>query len=329
MPTTKTIDAHAEGGPLRLVVDGFPAPRGKTMADKLEWAGKHADSLRRHVMLPPRGHADLCGAVLTEPASPGAHAGVIFMDAAGFRPFSGHGILAVTAIALERGLAVPGGDNRTMVYDTAVGTVRATLESGSRGRVSCVGVPSFVSLAGVPVQIGARRIRTDVAFGGAMYAIVDSEAAGLPIDIAHVPELRRTGAEIVRAVSLAHQDTHPLDARIRGVSGAVFTAPSATGGADLRSVTIFAQGALDASPGGAAACAVMAVLDAMGLLDPDRPFVLEGLLETHFAGRVAGRTRMGEVEAIVPAIEGSAWITGEHTFLAADDDPLKDGCRLA
>ena len=32
-----TIDAHAAGEPLRLIVDGFPAPRGRTMLDKREW----------------------------------------------------------------------------------------------------------------------------------------------------------------------------------------------------------------------------------------------------------------------------------------------------
>ncbi|HXD73556.1 MAG TPA: proline racemase family protein, partial [Vicinamibacterales bacterium] len=52
----KTIDAHAAGGPLRLVVDGFPAPRGKTMAEKAEWAERHADHLRRALVLEPRGH---------------------------------------------------------------------------------------------------------------------------------------------------------------------------------------------------------------------------------------------------------------------------------
>jgi trans-L-3-hydroxyproline dehydratase len=29
--------------------------------------------------------------------------------------------------------------------------------------------------------------------------------------------------------------------------------------------------------------------------------------------------------AIVPEIEGSAWITGEHAFLVDDDDPLREG----
>ncbi|PYR05463.1 MAG: proline racemase, partial [Acidobacteria bacterium] len=33
----RTIDAHAAGEPLRLIVGGFPSPHGRTMLDKREW----------------------------------------------------------------------------------------------------------------------------------------------------------------------------------------------------------------------------------------------------------------------------------------------------
>jgi proline racemase len=72
----------------------------------------------------------------------------------------------------------------------------------------------------------------------------------------------------------------------------------------------------------------MAVLDAMGLLADDQPFTHESLVGTTFRGRIVGRTEVGEYPAIVPEIEGSAWITGEHTFLIDDDDPLKEGFLL-
>ena len=45
-------------------------------------------------------------------------------------------------------------------------------------------------------------------------------------------------------------------------------------------------------------------------------------------GRVVDRTEVGDLPAIVPEIEGSAWITGEHTFFIDDDDPLKTGFLL-
>src|SRR6478609_584909 len=104
MITITTIDAHVAGAPLRLVVDGFPAPRGQSMREKLDWAARRADRLRRVLMLEPRGHADMCGAVLTEPTQPGSDAGVLFMHTDGFSRMCGHGVIAVATIALERGL---------------------------------------------------------------------------------------------------------------------------------------------------------------------------------------------------------------------------------
>ena len=104
----KTIDAHAAGEPLRLIVDGFPSPRGKTMLAKREWVRANADHLRRALMLEPRGHADMYGAILTEPVAPGSHAGVLFMHNEGYSTMCGHGIIAVTTMALERGLLMPG-----------------------------------------------------------------------------------------------------------------------------------------------------------------------------------------------------------------------------
>jgi proline racemase len=344
----KTIDAHVAGEPLRLVVEGFPSPRGKTMIEKRDWAARHADRLRRSLVLEPRGHADMSGAVLTEPVSPGAHAGVLFFDNNGYGTMSGHGILAVTTIALERGLLLPGGDGRTIVYDTPAGTIRARARIGA-GRaggavqpgqaggdgdtirvesVSFVNVPSFVLYAGLPIQLGARRVRADVAYGGAFYAIVDSEAVGLAIDAAHLPELRRAGMAIKRAIESTHSIVHPLEPSITGIDGTIFTCPPHDSGADLRNVAVFGDAAVDRSPCGTGTCAVMAVVDAMGLLDESKPFVHESAIGTRLTGRLTGRTVVGDDPAIVAEIEGSAWITGEHAFVIDPRDPLKEGFRL-
>ena len=324
----RTIDAHAAGEPLRLIVEGFPSPHGRTMLDKREWVRKKADHLRRALMLEPRGHADMYGAVLTEPVAPGSHAGVLFMHNEGYSTMCGHGVIAVTTIALERGLIMPGGD--TVVYDSPAGTIRARARLSARRvtSVSFVNVPSFVLHGGLAVKIGTRQIRADVAFGGAFYAIVDSETVGLPIDVAHLPELRRVGMEIKHAIEAAQTIAHPLEPGLQGIYGTIFTGPPNDPQADLRNVTIFADAEVDRSPCGTGTAAVMAVIDAMGLLREERPFVHESLIGTRFKGRVVSRTAVGEYEAIVPEIEGSAYITGEHTFLIDEEDPLKEGFRL-
>jgi proline racemase len=308
------------------------------MADKREWASRHADHLRRALVLEPRGHADMCGAVLTEPAAPGAHAGVLFFHNSGYSAMSGHGVIAVTTIVIERGLVMPGGDGTTIVFDTPAGTVRAVAAvadastSGNEGRarvdrVTFSNVPAFVLHAGVPVQLGARHLRADVAYGGAFYAIVDAESAGLAIDVAHVPELRRAGLAIREAIERAVTIAHPADGSATALDGTIFTGPPHESSADLRNAIVFADGAVDRSPGGTGTSAVMAVIDAMGLLAEDRSFVHESLLGTRFSGRVTGRTAIGDYPSIVTDIEGSAWITGEHTFVLDDRDPLQYGVR--
>jgi proline racemase len=332
----RTLDAHAAGEPLRLILEGYPAPKGRTMLEKRAWVKKHADGIRRALMLEPRGHADMYGAVLTEPVTPGADAGVLFMHNEGYSTMCGHGIVAVTTMAIERGLIHPREPDR-IVYDSPAGPVHArayvSQREGEGGRlrvdrVAFDNVPSFVLAPGLPVRLGNREVRVDVAFGGAFYAIVDAEAAGLPITPAKLPELRRVGMEIKHAVEAATTVVHPLDKGLNGIYGTIFTGPPERSDADLKNVTIFADAEVDRSPCGTGTCAVMAVIDAMGLMPAGRPFGHESLIGTLFNGRVTGRTRVGDFGAILPELEGSAWITGEHMFLVDDDDPLKGGFRL-
>jgi proline racemase len=291
-------------------------------------------------MQEPRGHLDMYGAVLTEPVSPEADAGVLFMHNEGYSTMCGHGIIAVTTIVIERGLVHPRHPGR-VIFDAPAGLVRATahsvpLEATTRDRamasrvssVSFVNVPSYVAHPGLAITVGGRTIRVDVAFGGAFYAIVDAEAVGIPVLPSRLADLRRVGMEIKHAVEATVTVEHPDDRGLSGIYGTIFTGPPDREDADLKNVTVFAEAEVDRSPCGTGTCAVMAVVDAMGLLAPDRPFRHESIVGTVFSGRVVSRTRVGDYDAIVPELEGSAWVTGEHTFLVDDDDPLAEGFRL-
>jgi proline racemase len=339
----QTIDAHAAGEPLRLVIDGLPAPEGRTMLEKRAWAQKRLDHFRKSLILEPRGHIDMYGALLTEPVTRDANAGVLFMHNEGWSTMCGHGIIAVTTIAIERSLiwskggTVANGSKPTSLeirYDTPAGVVQARAHLAHHGdavRVESVAfrnVASFVFEPSLMVPIAGRKIPVDVAFGGAFYAIVDAEAAGVPIDAAHLPELRKLGMTIAREVETLRRVVHPNDPGLEGIYGTIFTAPAQSPDAHLRNVTIFADAEVDRSPCGTGTAAVMAVLNDMGLLLDDMPFIHESIVGTTFKGRVVDRVEVGEKNAIIPEIEGSAWITGEHAFLIDGDDPLKAGFRL-
>jgi proline racemase len=217
-----------------------------------------------------------------------------------------------------------------MVFDTPAGTVHARARSQTRGStrhvdgVAMTNVPSFVHTPAHPVRLSAREVRVDVAFGGAFYAIADTEAIGIPLRSERVADLRRLGIEIQEALNAAFQVDHPLESALSGVAGVIFTGPPDDPEAHLRSV-IVSGGAVDRSPGGTGTSALMAVLDAMGLLPDDQTFVHESLTGALFRGRAARRTLVGDRPAVIPEIEGAAWITGEHMFFLDDDDPFREG----
>jgi proline racemase len=343
VPILRTIDAHTAGEPLRLVTEGWPAPEGRTMLERRAWAREHQDHLRRVLMFEPRGHLDMYGALLTEPERADSDAGVLFMHNEGFSTMCGHGIIAVTTIAFERELlsgrpdGEPAGQGRltrALTLDAPAGQIRAkavlSMDDGRRRveQVSFVNVPSFVLASGVPVKIGKRTFTADVAFGGAFYAIVDAESAGLGMTSDRLVDLRQAGMAIKEAIEATVKVVHPEEPGLTGIYGTIFTGPASRADAHLRNVTVFAEAEVDRSPCGTGTCAVLSVLDAMGLTSPDEAFVHESVIGTVFRARAVGRTEVGGHPAIIPELSGDAWITGEHTFLVDPRDPLRDGFRL-
>jgi proline racemase len=333
MTTIRTIDAHTAGEPLRLIVDGFPVIQGRTILEKRAWVEEHCDHLRTALMLEPRGHADMYGALLTEPEQADSDAGVLFMHNQGYSTMCGHGVIAVVTLALEQELIVPRRANE-VALDAPAGTIHAVAqlnETDGRRRVTSVSfrnVPSFVVLAAVPVRLGPRTVPTDIAFGGAFYAIVDSEAAGIPIVPERLDDLRRAGMAIKHELESKLTIVHPEEPLLHGIYGTIFTGQASSTEADLRNVTIFADAEVDRSPCGTGTCAVMAVLSAMGLLAPEQTFTHESIIGTRFRGRVERETTVAGLPAIVPRLAGEAFMTGRHTFVIDGHDPLRHGFRL-
>ena len=207
---------------------------------------RNGDTLRRLLMLEPRGHSGMHGVLFTEPVSAGSHAGLLSMHAAGFPLISGEDAIAAATLALENGIIQ--GPFHELAIDTPAGLLRLrprfAPDATGPPRVTSIaltGVPSFVYSAGVSVEAGGRSLRADVAFGGEFYAIVDSEAAGIPINMVNGPLLVRMGLEIARAIDASRNVEHPVDARLKGIHGTIFTGPPATA-ADLRSATVLEGG---------------------------------------------------------------------------------------
>jgi len=316
------VDAHAEGEPSRIIVGGVLDVEGTTMLEKAQWLEREGDWLRRLCLFEPRGSAPLSADLVLPSAHPEADAGFIIMESSSYEGMSGTNTINTATVLLETGMVEMVEPVTTLVLEAPAGLVRVTAEC-SRGKVDSVtfeNVPSFCSALDAAVEVpGLGTLSVDVAYGGAWCAFVDATALGFEI----VPDEARALAELGERIRphATEQLTvaHPVRPALSHLSFVVFVAPPRVGG-DARHATVVSPGRLDRAPTGTATSARIAVLDRRGVMGAT--YVAESVLDTRFTGRIAGRTSVGDVEAVVPAITGRAWITGFHQVVLDPTDPL-------
>lgn len=327
--TVATIDAHAAGEPLRVVLSGVDPIPGATMPEKRRYAQRHLDGLRRTLIFEPRGHADMYGAIPTRPVTADGDLGVLFLHNEGWSTMCGHGIVGLVTVAIATGMA-----ERTsglIRIDAPAGRVTAwpRVRDGAVASVAFENVPSFVVELDAEVDVpGIGRVRYDLAFGGAFYAYADATPLGLDLGPAGYRGVIEAGMAIKRAVMASREIRHPIEADLGFLYGTIFHAPPRGAGATLRNVCVFAEGEVDRSPTGTGVSGRVAIEHARGRMRDGDEIVVESIIGTRFAGRVARTCRFGPYDAVVPEVEGSAWITGRHEFLVAPDDPLAEGFIL-
>jgi proline racemase len=326
-----TIDAHAAGEPLRIITGGLPALQGDTILERRRYMQEHLDHIRRALMWEPRGHHDMYGCVLTEPVSPEADLGVLFIHNEGYSTMCGHGVIALVTTLLEAGALPAKGQQTPVTLDTPAGLVRATAHLDGRGhveRVSFLNVPSFLYVRDVELDVPTwGRVSVDVAFGGAFYAFLPAERVGLRVEPQQLKQLAAAGEAIKQAVNAKLTIKHPIEKDLGFLYGTILTGPPEEPTHHSRNVCIFADAEVDRSPTGTGVSARLALHYAKGEITDGQSIVIESILGAGsvFSGRVLGQTRVGLYEAIIPEVSGSAFITGRHEFILDPRDELGRG----
>ncbi|MFL5624978.1 MAG: proline racemase family protein [Ktedonobacteraceae bacterium] len=326
-----TIDAHTEGEPLRIVTGGWPELVGATILERREYVRKHFDHLRRALMWEPRGHYNMYGCIVTQPVTPEADLGVLFMHNEGFSTMCGHGVIGLVTVLLETGALPVQGRQTPVNLDTPAGLVRATAhldEHGHVERVSFLNVPSFLYAREVEIELSPfGRVMVDVAFGGAFYAILPAEHIGLQVSLEQTEQLIAAGKAIKAAVSARLAIQHPQAAELGFLYGTILTGPPENRAHHSRNITVFAHAEVDRSPTGTGVSARLALHAAKGELAVGQEIVIESILgaASIFSGRVVEHTRLGEFAAVVPEVSGKAYIVGRNEWVLDPHDRLGKG----
>ena len=326
-----TIDAHTGGEPFRVITGGYPELPGDSILSRRRYAKEHLDHLRTALMWEPRGHADMYGCIVTPPVSPQADIGVLFMHNEGYSTMCGHGIIAITKVALETGLRPMTVPETTIKIDAPAGlvTAHARVEDGQVTGVRFHNVPSFVLALDDTVAVpGLGEVRFDLAFGGAFYAYVQAADAGLTCTPEDFRSIIEKGVAIKQAVMASRPIPHPFEEDLSFLYGTIFVGPPLGEGAHSRNVCVFAEGEVDRCPTGTGVSGRLAIHHARGEIGSGETMVVESIIGTRFKGRIVEETTFGPHAAVIPEIEGSAHITGRHEFLVDPEDPQRHGFVL-
>jgi proline racemase len=322
------IDAHVAGEPVRLVTGG-PRLKGSSIVEKTEYAKQNLDFIRKAVMLEPRGHGDMYGAFLTEPADPHADLGVIFIDGGLYNAMCGHASIGIGTMAVETGMVKPQEPVTEVVLETGAGlvTILVDVEDGHARGATLQGVPSFLYREQVIFNVFDRQVAADIVYGGNFFAMVDMAQLGLKHSKEYLHDFVRYGLEIRKQANrLAIQ--HPELPHIKTVDDILFVGEPQFPGDTYKSLCFLGQAQIDRSPCGTGTSARMGALYAKGLLKEGDLFRHESIIGTVFEGRIGKVTSVGPYPAVIPLIRSKAFITGYNTLMIDTDDPLREGFLL-
>lgn len=324
----ETIDLHTGGEPLRVYTNGLPKIEGENILEKRKYFRDKLDYIRTGTMWEPRGHADMYGAVVTEPIREGSDFGTFFLHNEGYSTMCGHAIIALVKLMHDTGALVKNGENKEYKIDAPPGliTARVELKNNKVVRTRFKNVPSFVLLTNKEIDVeGIGKVKFDVAFGGAFYAFVDAESIGIGLGQSDYNQLIDWGMKIKRAVASSFAIEHPLEKDLSFLYGTIFIGKAKNGNHHSRNVCIFAEGEVDRSPTGSGVSARAAIHYSKGELKAEEEITIESILDTTMTVKVLEATTYGSYNAVVPEVSGTASITGKNTFYFDPEDELKNG----
>lgn len=325
-----TIDAHVGGQPLRLITFGVPKLKPAPLRDQIVEMQEKYDHIRSWLLAEPRGHAGMTGALLVPSINPDIDYGVIFMASGGYKPMSGHGMIALATTLIDCGSVLIDGPDTRINFETTAGPIqaRASVDNGRVIGVRFRNVPSFRTHKDLEIPYDGRTIKVDIAYGGNSYAIARAEDLGIGLDANKALTIKLAGMAVSQAVVEQIEVTHPKDPALNGLFGTVILGDPENDENTSRNATVYLSGLIDRSPCGTGMSATMACMAEDGLLQVGQPFVSESIMLSTMTGRITTTAEVGGYPAIVPEIAGRGQVTGMHQFFIDPSDPLGKGFVL-
>ena len=306
----RVIDSHTEGEPTRVILDGGPDLGTGTVAELAARLEQEHQDFCRGVLLEPRGHDAIVGALLVPASDSDCATGVIYFNPAGNLGMCGHATIGLAVTLAHLGRIAPGRHR----FETPVGIV--TVDLVSANQVSVVNVESYRHLKDVTIDVeGLGAVMGDVAWGGNWFFLTKDTPCVLEF------------ANIAQLTDAAQRVRHALEAN--GITGAgsaeidhiEFFAAARAAGRHGRNFVLCPGGAYDRSPCGTGTSAKVACLAEDGDLAPGEEWVQESIIDSVYRLTY----QQGARGTVVPTIVGTAYVTAVSDLVFDSADPYVNG----
>ncbi|WP_259069266.1 4-hydroxyproline epimerase [Mucilaginibacter sp. X4EP1] len=324
------IDAHTCGNPVRLVAGGGPTLKGENMSEKRQHFLKEYDWIRTGLMFEPRGHDMMSGSILYPPHNPENDVAVLFIETSGCLPMCGHGTIGTITIAVEEGLIQPKIPGIIRMEAPAGLVIIEYKQEGAKvTSVKLTNVPAYLAAENLQVECPDLGTLTfDVAYGGNYYAIVDPQPNFKGLEDYTAGQLISWSRTIRQRINEQYTFVHPQNPTINTCTHILWAGETLSADATARNAVFYGDKAIDRSPCGTGTSARMAQWHAKGKLKKGDVFIHESIIGSKFTGTVEDVVKIGDIDAIVPGIEGWAKVYGYNTIKIDDDDPYAHGFQV-
>jgi proline racemase len=331
-PVLTVVGCHAGGEVGNVVVAGVEPPPGATIFDQMQ-AIRADDSIRKLLLHEPRGSVAVHSNIVLPSTRPDCAYGYVIMEPTEYPPMSGSNTICVATVLVETGMVAMREPLTTFALEAPGGRVDITAgcRAGKGEWVEVENVPCFADRLDAQVEVeGLGTISVDVAYGGMFYAIADAARLGFELVPAEARDLSRVGDRIRVAAREQLPVVHPENPDIAGISITQIAEPWQGLNAVTKNAVIVAPGRLDRSATGTGLSARIAALHARGAMQVGDRMTHASVIGSTFEGRIVREVALvNGRSAIIPAIRGSAWITGVSEVLVDPTDPFPEGYLLS
>lgn len=308
----RVIDSHTAGEPTRTIIEGGPSLGDGPLADRAVRLEQEHGDFCKAVLLEPRGHDAIVGALLVPPSDPACVTGVIYFNPAGNLGMCGHATIGLAITLAHMGRIKPGQHK----FETPVGVVSVDLHD--MNEASVINVESYRHLKDVELTVeGLGKIVGDVAWGGNWFFL--TKDSPLSLDFSNIVELTRISNQI-RAALVANEITGKDGAEIDHIE---LTGPAKEACNHGRNFVLCPGGAYDRSPCGTGTSAKVACLAEDGKLKPGELWIQESIIDSVYQLSY----EHGPEAGIIPTVTGKAYVTAEATLLFDPKDPYVEGIQ--